>query len=91
MATGDTTTSKPGNGSPTTDTLMPWRIPEADIERVKRTTDLVALVQSRGIELKKHGAKDWIGRCPFHGDKETPNLIVTPEKGLWHCIKRVKP
>ena len=65
---------------------MPWRIPEADIERVKRTTDLVALVQSRGIELKKHGAKDWIGRCPFHGDKETPNLIVTPEKGLWHCM-----
>lgn len=78
--------SKPGNGSPTTDTLMPWRIPEAEIERVKRTTDLVALIQSRGIELKKHGAKDWIGRCPFHADHDTPNLIVTPEKGLWHCM-----
>jgi hypothetical protein len=36
---------------------MAWRIPETDIERVKRSTDLRALVQSRGIELKKHGSK----------------------------------
>ena len=65
---------------------MAWRIPEADIERVKRETDLVALVQSRGIELRKHGAKDFIGRCPFHDDKDTPNLIVSSDKGLWHCM-----
>jgi DNA primase len=65
---------------------MPWRIPETDIERVKRETDLVALVQSRGIELKRHGSKDFIGRCPFHNDQENPNLIVTPDKGLWHCM-----
>jgi DNA primase catalytic core len=65
---------------------MPWRIPEADIERVKRDTDLVALVQSRGIELKRHGSKDWIGRCPFHNDQANPNFIVTPDKGLWHCM-----
>ena len=65
---------------------MAWRIPEADIERVKRSTDLRALVQSRGIELKKHGVKDWIGRCPFHADNATPNFIVTPDKGLFHCM-----
>ena len=65
---------------------MPWRIPEADIERVKRETDLVALAQSRGVELKKHGAKDFIGRCPFHNDRDTPNFIVSPDKGLWHCM-----
>lgn len=65
---------------------MAWRIPETDIERVKRSTDLRALVQSRGIELKKHGSKDWIGRCPFHADNETPNFIVTPDKGLFHCM-----
>lgn len=65
---------------------MAWRIPETDIERVKRSTDLRALVQSRGIELKKHGSKDWIGRCPFHPDNETPNFIVTPDKGLFHCM-----
>lgn len=62
------------------------RIPEDEIERVKRDTDLVALVQSRGIELKKHGTKDWCGLCPFHADTETPNFIVTPSKGLFHCM-----
>jgi len=62
------------------------RIAEADIERVKKATDLVALVQSRGIALKKHGAKDWKGLCPFHGDNETPNFIVSPVKGLFHCM-----
>lgn len=65
---------------------MAWRIPETDIERVKRSTDLRALVQSRGIELKKHGSKDWIGRCPFHQDKDSPNFIVSPDKGLFHCM-----
>jgi len=65
---------------------MAWRIPESEIERVKRSTDLRALVQSRGIELKKHGSKDWIGRCPFHQDKDSPNFIVTPDKGLFHCM-----
>ncbi len=61
-------------------------IPEADIERVKRETDLIALIQSRGIELRQHGTKDLIGRCPFHADGETPNLIVSPDKGLFHCM-----
>jgi DNA primase len=56
------------------------RIPEPDIERVKHQTDLLALVRSRGVELKKHGSKDWIGRCPFHADQETPNFIVSPDK-----------
>ena len=62
------------------------RIPEPEIERVKRATDLLALVRSRGVELKKHGSKDWIGRCPFHEDRETPNFIVSPDKGLFHCM-----
>jgi DNA primase len=62
------------------------RIAEADIEQVKRSTDLLALVRSRGIDLEKHGSKDWKGLCPFHGDKGTPNLIVSPDKGLWHCM-----
>jgi len=65
---------------------MPWRIPEADLDRVKRETDLLALVRSRGVELAKHGTKDFIGRCPFHDDKNKPNFIVSPAKGLWHCM-----
>jgi len=53
---------------------------------VKHATDLLALVRSRGIELKKHGSKDWIGRCPFHNDQSNPNFIVSPDKGLFHCM-----
>ena len=38
------------------------------------------------MELKKHGSKDWIGRCPFHNDQSNPNFIVSPDKGLFHCM-----
>ena len=62
------------------------RIPDDDIERVKRETDLLALARSRGIELKKHGSRDFVGRCPFHQDNDSPNFIVSPAKGLYHCM-----
>jgi DNA primase len=61
------------------------RIPDTEIERIKTETDLVALIQSRGVALKSQGA-NWTGFCPFHDDRETPNLIVTPGKGLWRCM-----
>jgi len=60
------------------------RIPEQELERLKREVDLVALVRSKGISLEAHG-KDLIGLCPFHNDKN-PSLIVTPNKNLWHCL-----
>jgi DNA primase catalytic core len=60
------------------------RIPEQELERLKREIDLVALVRSKGVKLEPHG-KDLIGLCPFHDDKE-PSLIVTPDKNLWHCL-----
>lgn len=60
------------------------RIPDAELERLKRETDLVALVQAAGVELRRHGA-DLVGRCPFHDDRG-PSLVVTPAKGLWHCL-----
>ena len=60
------------------------RIPDADITRLNADTDLVGLIQSRGITLKQQG-RNWTGRCPFHDDTEHANLIVTPAKGLWRC------
>jgi DNA primase catalytic core len=65
---------------------MAWRIPENAIERVKRNADLRVLVQSRGIELKKHGSQEWIGSCPFHQDEDSPNFVVSPDKGLFYCM-----
>jgi DNA primase len=61
------------------------RIPDEEIDRIKKATDLVALVRSRGIELAKHGSKDWVGRCPFHAE-DTASFIVSPDKGLYHCM-----
>ena len=65
------------------------RIPEDEIERIKREIDLVALVQSKGVELKKHGSKDLVGLSPFSNEK-TPSFIVTPGKNLWHCMSSGK-
>src|SRR5580704_2358250 len=61
------------------------RIPDEELERIKREIDLVALVRSKGIELKPHGGGHFAGRCPFHDDK-TPSFIVTPGKNLFHCM-----
>ena len=61
------------------------RIPEDELERIKKQTDLAALVRSRGIELKKHGSRDLAGCCPFHEDSD-PSFIVSPAKGLFHCM-----
>ena len=60
------------------------RIPEPEIERLKREVSLERLVEGRGVELKPHGA-DLIGRCPFHDDHE-PSLVVSPKRNLWHCL-----
>jgi DNA primase len=61
------------------------RIPEAELEQIKRGTDLAALVRAKGIELRPHGTGHLAGKCPFHDDT-TPSLIVTPAKNLFHCL-----
>ena len=62
------------------------KIPDAEIDRLKSSLDLPALIRSRGIELKPHGNGHLIGFCPFHDDKGNPNMVVTPSKGLFHCL-----
>jgi len=61
------------------------RIPEAELEQIKRGVDLAALVRAKGIELRPHGTGHLAGKCPFHEDA-TPSFIVTPEKNLFHCL-----
>ena len=53
------------------------RIPDDELDDLKRSTDLAALVRSKGIELKPHGGKDLVGLSPFTEEK-TPSFIVTP-------------
>ena len=61
------------------------RIPDEQVTRLKTEVSIVRLVEAAGIELKKHGGSDRVGRCPFHDDR-TPSLVVSPEKNLWHCL-----
>ncbi len=60
------------------------RIPEAEIDRLKREVSVERLVEASGVSLKRMG-KDLFGRCPFHAD-DTASLAVTPAKNLWHCL-----
>jgi len=60
------------------------RIPEAEVERLKREVSVERLAEARGIKLHRHGA-DLLGLCPFHDDR-SPSLVITPSKNLWHCM-----
>jgi DNA primase len=60
------------------------RIPESELERLKREVPIERLAAARGIALKRHGA-DLVGLCPFHEDHE-PSLVISPKKNLWHCL-----
>jgi DNA primase len=62
------------------------RIPEEEIERLKREVSLRGLVEAAGVELARHGGNgDLVGRCVFH-EEESPSLVVTESKGLFHCF-----
>jgi DNA primase catalytic core len=60
------------------------RIENEAIDKLKREVDLVALVQSEGVKLKKRGA-NWVGLCPFH-DEEVPSFTVNPKTNLFNCF-----
>jgi DNA primase catalytic core len=46
--------------------------------------DLVALVRSHGVELKKRG-RSYVGLCPFH-EESKPSFTVNPSTNLYHCF-----
>lgn len=56
---------------------------KVDFDEIKKTTDIVRVIESYGITLKKSG-RDYVGLCPFHDDHH-PSLRVTPAKGLFRC------
>ena len=56
---------------------------QAELDQLKQSIDLAALVQSKGIKLEAHG-NDKKGLCPFHQDTN-PSMIITPGKNLFNC------
>lgn len=61
-----------------------FMIEQNEIDGLKRSIDLAALVRASGVTLKRKG-KQFIGLCPFHDD-HSPSLIVDPKKNLWNCL-----
>lgn len=55
-----------------------------DIESIKAKNDVVDVI-ARYVKLRKAG-KRFQGLCPFHDDKDTPSLVVYPDKQNWHCF-----
>ena len=53
------------------------------IDQAKRT-DMTALVQAKGIDLKKTG-KSMMGLCPFHADNN-PSLSINIQENRWNCF-----
>lgn len=60
------------------------RIPDAEIERLKKEVSLLRLIESQGHKLQKRG-KDWVMRCVFH-EETTASLVVSEAKNLYHCF-----
>lgn len=60
------------------------RIPEEEIQRLKRDVSLVRLCERYKIDLKTQG-KNLVGFCPWHKDDKA-SFIVSPDKNLWHCM-----
>jgi DNA primase len=60
------------------------RVPDEELEQLKRQVSVAHLAEARGITLARHGT-DLIGLCPFHDDK-SPSLVISPERNLWHCL-----
>ncbi len=56
---------------------------DALVELVRQRSDIVAVI-SDYVALKKRG-KDYLGLCPFHGEK-TASFHVSPDKGLFYCF-----
>ena len=60
------------------------KITKEQIDAVKQFHDLVTVVSSYGIVLKKKG-KNYVGLCPFHSEK-TPSFTVDPKTNRYHCF-----
>ena len=65
------------------------RIPEIEIERLKKEVSLVRLVEASGIELEKARQRLCIC-CPFHGDG-TPSFIITQVKTCTTALAAMWP
>ncbi|MGL5410138.1 MAG: DNA primase, partial [Shewanella sp.] len=64
-------------------TQQPNMINEQTIEKIKRHTDIVAVI-TPFVKLTKKGTS-FRGLCPFH-EERNPSFSVSPAKGIYKCF-----
>ncbi len=69
--------------------LLPERIvvpliSENSIQRVQDSCDIVDVVESYGVKLKRSGSS-FLAVCPFHNEK-TPSFNVNPQLQIFKCF-----
>ncbi len=60
------------------------RIPQAEIDRLKREVSIEKLAKARRIELKRSG-ESLVGLCPFH-EEESPSFRLDPKRNVFNCF-----
>ena len=60
------------------------RIPDETVQQVLGATDIVELIASYGLDLKRAGG-DFKTHCPFHNEK-TPSFNVSPGRQSYRCF-----
>jgi len=53
-------------------------------DRVRDAVDMIAVVSDH-TELRRAGANEYVGRCPFH-DERTPSFGVNPIEKVYYCF-----
>ena len=64
--------------------MPPALYSRAQLDALKRASDLVAVVREQGIALRRRG-RTYFGICPFHAE-QTASFGVSREAGLFHCF-----
>ena len=59
-------------------------VSQGTIEEIKSRIDLVDLISSYGIQVKRAGTSN-VACCPFHHEK-TPSFHINADKGFYHCF-----
>src|SRR5690606_5715212 len=63
--------------------IMPSRVPEEVLDKIRSSTDIVDIV-GEYVQLTKRG-RNWFGLCPFRGES-TPSFSFTADKQIFHCF-----
>jgi putative DNA primase/helicase len=56
-----------------------------DIRELKNNVDIVQVIGSYGVELKKSGPR-WVARCPFHSENSASFTVTGGKKPRYKCF-----